>query len=131
MQEIHLTKKDFKIDWYSGSGAGGQHRNRHFNCCRITHLETGLVSVGTSSKSRITNQRDAFNDLAKKVIDHYINKEEKEKLDLTEVVRNYNEKNNIVHDRLSGLKEEYTKVVLNNDISNMIEARKKAVIFKE
>lgn len=29
MQELHLTKKDFKIDWFSGQGAGGQHRNKH------------------------------------------------------------------------------------------------------
>jgi len=44
---IHLTKKDFKIDWYSRSGAGGQHRNKHQNCCRITHLATGLCEKGT------------------------------------------------------------------------------------
>ena len=42
MDEIHLTKKDFKIEWFSGQGAGGQHRNKHQNCCRIVHLESGL-----------------------------------------------------------------------------------------
>jgi len=42
MEDIHYTKKDFKIDWYSGSGAGGQHRNKHQNCCRIIHIESGF-----------------------------------------------------------------------------------------
>ena len=29
MKELHLTKKDFKITWFSGQGAGSQHRNKH------------------------------------------------------------------------------------------------------
>lgn len=53
------TKKDFHIDWFSGSGAGGQHRNKHQNCCRITHIETGLRAQGTESRSRATNQEVA------------------------------------------------------------------------
>jgi protein subunit release factor B len=128
MEDLHLTKKDFKIDWYSGSGGGGQHRNKHQNCCRITHLETGLTSIGTSFKERERNKIEAFENLAKKIINYY--REDREELDLTEVVRNYNEKRNEVHDKLSGLKEEYKKVVLNNDISEMIKARKKASILK-
>ena len=36
---------DFSISWFSGTGAGGQHRNKHQNSCRITHLPTGLVST--------------------------------------------------------------------------------------
>ena len=26
--EIHLKRKDFKIDWYCGSGAGGQKKTK-------------------------------------------------------------------------------------------------------
>ncbi|CAM6054468.1 unnamed protein product [Sphagnum tenellum] len=37
------TEDDFDIQWYSGSGAGGQHRNRHLNSARITHIPTGIV----------------------------------------------------------------------------------------
>src|SRR5687768_9355475 len=33
---------DFKIEWFSGTGKGGQHRNRHMNSCRLIHLPTGL-----------------------------------------------------------------------------------------
>lgn len=36
---------DFKIEWYSGTGAGGQHRNKHQNSCRLTHIPTGIVET--------------------------------------------------------------------------------------
>lgn len=35
--------KDCDVEWYSGSGAGGQHRNKHQNSCRMRHRPTGLV----------------------------------------------------------------------------------------
>lgn len=44
-KEITFNERDFKIEWYSGTGAGGQYRNKHQNSCRITHLETGLVAT--------------------------------------------------------------------------------------
>lgn len=122
-QEIHLTKKDFKLEWYSGQGAGGQHRNKHQNCCRIIHLESGLSANGTSSRSRVSNQKEAFEELAKKVLLWY-NTEDTERRDTSEVIRNYHEPRNEVHDKLSGLKQTYRKVVLDGDLSDMIEARR-------
>ena len=123
MTELHLTKKDFKLEWYSGKGAGGQHRNKHQNCCRITHIETGLTANGTASKSRVTNQREAFNELAKKVLLWY-NATDNERRDTSEVIRNYHEPRNEVHDKASGLKQTYKQVVLDGDLSDMIEARR-------
>lgn len=123
MNELHLTKKDFKLEWYSGSGAGGQHRNKHENCCRIRHIESGLTANGTSSKSRVTNQREAFETLARKVLLYY-NTEEVGRRDTSEVIRNYHAVRNEVHDKASGLKQTYTKVVLDGCFADMIEARK-------
>lgn len=40
-----LADSDFQIEWYSGTGAGGQHRNRHMNSCRMTHVPTGIVKT--------------------------------------------------------------------------------------
>lgn len=45
VQQISIEDKDLKIEWYSGTGAGGQHRNKHQNSCRITHIPTGIVAT--------------------------------------------------------------------------------------
>lgn len=123
MNELHLTKKDFKLEWFSGQGAGGQHRNKHQNCCRITHVESGITVNGTDSKSRVTNQRTAFNKLAKLVISYYKN-EPAAREHSNEVIRNYHEPRNEVKDMASGLRQPYKKVVIGGDLTDMVEARK-------
>lgn len=55
-----ITKKDLKIDYFSGSGAGGQHRNRHKNCVRIHHSDSGVTVQATEHKSLIQNKTLAF-----------------------------------------------------------------------
>lgn len=127
MNEIHLTKKDFKLEWYSGSGAGGQHRNKHQNCCRITHIETGLKAQGTESRDRVTNQRVAFNRLAKLIISYYSCDEPTRRL-WDKTIRNYHGVRNEVHDKASGLKQSYKHVVTDRDIGDMIEARRRTMI---
>jgi peptide chain release factor 1 len=58
-----LTKKDFDVQWFSGTGAGGQHRNKHQNCCRLYHPASGVRVTGQSHRDRVANQREAFNNL--------------------------------------------------------------------
>ena len=127
MNEIHLTKKDFRIEWFSGQGAGGQHRNKHQNCCRIIHIETGLKAQGTESRERVSNQRVAFNRLAKMVISYYSPEAKKARINAVDTIRNYHAVRNEVHDKASGLKLPYKTVVGGGDLSEMIEARKAAV----
>jgi peptide chain release factor 1 len=50
---------DFRVEWFSGSGAGGQHRNRHLNCSRIWHVPTGLKQE-RQGRSREANYREAM-----------------------------------------------------------------------
>lgn len=41
-QRVSRHDDDFAVSFYSGTGKGGQHRNKHQNCVRMTHLPTGL-----------------------------------------------------------------------------------------
>jgi len=68
MSKEHLfsiTKKDFDIRYFSGSGAGGQHRNKHQNCVRLRHIESGVMATGQSHKERPANLKEAFQNLIK------------------------------------------------------------------
>ena len=120
-----MNKKDIKLEWFSGQGAGGQHRNKHQNCCRITHLETGLKAVGQESRERTSNYRLAISRLTAKILDSQT--VQKERRTTSDVIRNYHAVRNEVHDKASGLKMSYKEVVLDGNISKMIEARKSAI----
>lgn len=124
--ELHLTKKDFILEWYSGQGAGGQHRNKHQNCCRITHIASGFKSQGTESRERVQNQRTAFNRLAKQLIAYYFTVE-KERRDTSEVIRTYHGVRNEVLDKASRFRQPYKEVVTDANLSQMIEARRKSI----
>ena len=58
-----ITKKDLKIEFFSGKGAGGQKRNKCQNCVRMTHPESGSRATGQSAKERSSNLREAFKGL--------------------------------------------------------------------
>jgi peptide chain release factor 1 len=55
-----ITKKDFDIQFFSGTGAGGQHRNKHQNCVRLTHRDSGVTKTGQSNRNREANIKEAF-----------------------------------------------------------------------
>lgn len=123
--ELHFSAKDFKLEWYSGTGKGGQHRNKHQNCCRITHLETGISANGTSSRERSANQKEAFHTLCNRLIAYYSVPEERR--NTSERIRTYHAVRNEVIDHASGLKQTYSEVVNNGNLSDMINARADAV----
>lgn len=124
MKELHLTKKDFRLEWYSGEGGGGQHRNKHQNCCRITHIDTGIQAVGTVSKSRVVNQKVAFNHLAARILAHYSPDRARGKDG--ERVRTYHAERNEVVDHASGLSMRFSDVIGKGNVGPMVEARKEA-----
>lgn len=121
---IHLNKKDFKIEWYSGTGPGGQNRNKNQNCCRITHIESGLSSISTE-KERMVNLKKAFLSLSDKLVKYYKWMEAPKMEVNTSVIRNYNKSRNEVHDYESGLKKTYKEIVDKCNIKPMIDVRKK------
>lgn len=64
--EFTINEADVKIEWYSGTGCGGQHKNKHQNSCRLTHLPTGVVSTA-QTRSRENSYKLAFDSLKTKV----------------------------------------------------------------
>jgi protein subunit release factor A len=60
-----VTKKDLNITYFSGTGKGGQHRNKHQNCVRINHKESGVIVTGQTGRDRKQNEREAFRNLIK------------------------------------------------------------------
>jgi protein subunit release factor B len=62
-----FNSKDLKIDYYRGSGPGGQHRNTSETGVRITHLATGIVVTATESRSRHMNMQRAMARLEEKL----------------------------------------------------------------
>lgn len=65
--DYDINEKDLKIEWYSGSGAGGQHRNKHQNSCRLTHLPSGVM-VTSQTRSRQNSYKEALNELKRRLI---------------------------------------------------------------
>jgi len=55
-----VRRKDLKLEYFSGSGAGGQHRNRHKNCVRCKHPASGAVGSCQEHRSKIQNEKIAF-----------------------------------------------------------------------
>ena len=61
--KIKVSDADLKIEWYSGTGAGGQHRNKHQNSCRITHIPSGILATAQC------RSRQNSLDLARKTVE--------------------------------------------------------------
>lgn len=58
-----ITRKDLVVEYFSGTGAGGQYRNKHQNCVRIKHPESGTLVTGQSHRERLANMKEALNNL--------------------------------------------------------------------
>ena len=56
---MRRNSDDYTIEWYSGSGAGGQFRNKHQNSARVTHLPSGIVRTA-QTRSRENSLREAM-----------------------------------------------------------------------
>ena len=55
-----------EVRWFSGRGKGGQHRNRHRNCCEVTHRPSGLSEV-RQGRVRNHNLEEATEALARRL----------------------------------------------------------------
>lgn len=63
---FRLTKKDFIVEPFKGSGNGGQNRNKVMSCCRIKHPASGAVAEGKEQRDFPQNKKAAFKRLIEK-----------------------------------------------------------------
>lgn len=61
-----FREDDVKLVFFSGTGAGGQHRNKKMNSVRATHVPTG-VSVTRQSRNRDDNVREAMAEIKQRL----------------------------------------------------------------
>ena len=66
--DLKTLKKICRIDYFSGRGSGGQHRNRHCNCVRIHH-PSNITVVATEHRSQHRNKKLAFQRLVERLED--------------------------------------------------------------
>ena len=123
---MKVTEDQFRFEWFSGTGSGGQHRNKHQNCCRCIHEPTGITATGQTGRSREANKKNAYTSCLSK-IQAFFHKDKERNLAGTERIRTYHEPDNYVKDHASGLTDSYQSVIIKGNIDEMIEARAKSV----
>lgn len=84
-----ITKDDLDISFFSGTGCGGQHRNKHMNAVHMKHRDSGVTATAQRERSREQNLRQAFESIINnpkfkawhkvKCAELMLSKEEKEK----------------------------------------------------
>jgi peptide chain release factor 1 len=120
---VTIQQLDLKIEWYSGTGAGGQHRNKHQNSCRITHLPTGLV-VTAQTRSRQNSLDEAMSTLNQKLdettkrsYNSVIDSDRKRQVGSGmrgDKIRTYRFQDDVVQDHLTGKKAKCQQILKGN-----------------
>lgn len=106
-----LTERDLSVSWFSGTGCGGQHRNKHQNSCRLLHVPTGIVTK-SEERSRTASYNAALRALKEKINDQHAAEKHQERVDTTreqvgsgmrgDKIRTYRLQDDVVVDHRSG-----------------------------
>jgi peptide chain release factor 1 len=64
---VTVDDADIRVDFFRGTGPGGQHRNKTSTAVRLTHIPTGIVITRTSGRSQQGNLNDARDELARRL----------------------------------------------------------------
>jgi len=66
LKQQSIKSDDFKVEWFSGTGAGGQNRNKVQNSCRLIHIPSGIVETA-QTRSRENSYNEAMSRLLKRL----------------------------------------------------------------
>jgi peptide chain release factor 1 len=125
-QSTPITKmadSDLKIEWYSGTGSGGQHRNKHQNSCRITHIPTGLLATAQcrSRENSLTQARKTIEQrldiLVKNKYNNTISTDRRQQVGSGmrgDKIRTYRFQDDVVKDHMSDKSASVKKVLAGN-----------------
>lgn len=128
--EFEMNEKDFRIDTYRSSGAGGQHINKTDSAIRITHIPTGIVVACQDERSQFKNRDRAWSVMRSKLYDFYQGQKDREyaenrKLqvgtgDRSEKIRTYNYPQSRITDHRINLTIHSLAYFMDGDIQEMI-----------
>jgi len=100
-----ILEKDLEVIYTTGSGPGGQRKNRKKNCVNMKHIPTG-IKVRIDGRNQHQNYIEAKRIIEKKL--NVLNKTERnnkfskeKKEQIKNVIRTYNVKTGIVKDHIS------------------------------
>lgn len=120
---VSIPQSDLKVEWYSGTGAGGQHRNKHQNSARITHLPSGII-VTAQCRSRQNSFEQAMAEIQQRVDNEFkqqynssIASDRKQQVGSGmrgDKIRTYRFQDDTVQDHLTGKKGSVKKVLNGN-----------------
>lgn len=126
IEKYCYSKQDFKIEWFSGTGPGGQNRNKVQACVRVTHLPSGLKAGCQNHRSRKQNFSEAFQKLGDQLkvwIKDQLHGEMIRRTTSDEVIRTYHHADNRVVDHASGFRMSWDE--LDKNFDQLIIERKK------
>lgn len=129
--EFEINEKEFRVDTYRASGAGGQHINKTDSAIRITHFPTGIVVTCQDERSQFKNRDKAWNIMKSKLYDYYQGQKEKEYAenrkiqigtgDRAEKIRTYNYPQSRITDHRIGYTTHNLEGFMAGDIQDMVD----------
>lgn len=130
--DIAIEEKDYRVDIFHSSGAGGQNVNKVATAVRLTHIPTGIVVVCQDERSQLKNRVKAMTVLRSRLLDMEQQKADAEMSqarrsqvgtgDRSEKIRTYNYPQDRITDHRVGLTVHNIPDRMDGNIDDLIDA---------